>query len=351
MKRILTAFIACLAVLTSLGQGKTLIAENGVDINSLINYQKEWAVLYGDPLPLDEYGGTVTFQFSAGIAAGALKTKMEKNLSALLTAINTAARANTASINYTGIGIDPLARQTINMTWNSIHFTTDGDEIVENCLTRKSGYQVRNIPVFIIPIDDTYGGSLTKELAVDFDRSGNIVDVNFTMDKTNYVNVMKEGLRLKDEDRRRMIIDWCEQFEKAYCDRDINFMEDVFSDDALIITGRLTRERTKSDIGGPEVTFTTRSKKEYLDNLKNIFKNKTRLKVTFDDYRVARHPTLSQWYGVTLHQSWKSTGYNDEGTVFLLWDFTDEDRPKIHVRTWEPTDNCSFSVTDFNLSR
>lgn len=46
--------------------------------------------------------------------------------------------------------------------------------------------------------------------------------------------------------------------------------------------------------------------------------------------------TDSNFYGVRLHQKWKSTNYSDEGYVFLLWNFTSEDKPQIEVRTWQP---------------
>ena len=310
--------------------------------------------LYGEPLPTDEYGKDVTFQFSDGISSPQLKQKMEQQISRLLTNLNKAAYNNT-DVNYAGLDIDNLASQTIGMTWNNVHFTTEEDFIVDHCLTiksggRVSGYQVRNIGVNMLPINDTYGGPMRKELCIDFNSAGKIIDFNFTMDKTNYVNIMKEGLRLKDEDRRMMIIGWCQQFEKAYCDKNIRFIEDVFSDDALIITGKLVTQRVKNDVMPQNgVIFEQKGKKEYIACLKRVFANNQRLKVKFDDYRVVRHPAKPDYYGVTLKQDWHSDSYSDQGSVFLLWDFTDEDHPKIHVRTWEPGIECSFKATDFKI--
>ena len=37
-----------------------------------------------------------------------------------------------------------------------------------------------------------------------------------------------------------------------------------------------------------------------------------------------------------LHQLYSSSTYSDDGYLFLLWDFRDEENPKIHVRTWQP---------------
>ena len=39
---------------------------------------------------------------------------------------------------------------------------------------------------------------------------------------------------------------------------------------------------------------------------------------------------------MTLHQGYTSDHYHDDGYLFLLWDFRDEQQPQIHVRTWQP---------------
>ena len=349
--------ISLILILSSVGGINAAPDEAGWNDESAAAYFKYlegMSEVYGAPMAVDEYGKDVTFQFSDGISSPQLKQKMEQQISQLLTNLNKAAYNNT-DVNYAGLDIDNLASQTIGMTWNNVHFTTEEDFIVDHCLTiksggRVSGYQVRNIGVNMLPINDTYGGPMRKELCIDFNSAGKIIDFNFTMDKTNYVNIMKEGLRLKDEDRRMMIIGWCQQFEKAYCDKNIRFIEDVFSDDALIITGKLVTQRVKNDVMPQNgVVFEPKGKKEYIAGLKRVFANNQRLKVKFDDYRVVRHPAKPDYYGVTLKQDWHSDSYSDQGSVFLLWDFTDEDHPKIHVRTWEPGIECSFKATDFKI--
>ena len=70
----------------------------------------------------------------------------------------------------------------------------------------------------------------------------------------------------------------------------------------------------------------------------------------FDIIDVERNPLHPSIYGVTLRQEWYASAYSDVGTVFLLWDFTNEDRPKIYVRTWQPNeDTHRFRTTDFAL--
>lgn len=198
----------------------------------------------------------VSFQFSDGIENSPLKSKMEKQVSALLTAINSAATKGT-DINYTGIDIDPLASKSIGMTWNVVHFSTEDEDIVDHCIRQKTktgnlrGYQVRNIGVLMAPIDPTYDGPERRELTIDFSPSGRIEDVNFAMGTTEYADLMRKGDELGDLDRRMQIIHWCEQFQNAYNKCDINFMENIFSDDAIIITGKIKTQRVRADVAWP----------------------------------------------------------------------------------------------------
>ena len=37
-----------------------------------------------------------------------------------------------------------------------------------------------------------------------------------------------------------------------------------------------------------------------------------------------------------MMQSWNTKRYSDEGYLFLMIDFSNEDNPLIHVRTWQP---------------
>ena len=109
-----------------------------------------------------------------------------------------------------------------------------------------------------------------------------------------------------------------------------------------------------------KVTYKKQDKQEYLTNLKGVFARNSYIRVAFDEVEVKFHPTVRDIYGVTLHQGYSASGgYHDEGYVFLLWDFTNEDEPKIHVRTWQPdrydtngrniTKDEVFSCNDFDI--
>lgn len=303
---------------------------------------------------------TVLFEFSDGIEASAVKAKMERQVASLLTAINTAESTN-SEINYSGIDIDNLASKSIGMSWNNVHFRTEDTDIVEHCirLEKRSkalrGYQVRNVGMTMKPLDSAYDSDLRQEICIDFSPTGRIVDFNFAMGTQQYTQLLKEGVRLDDLDQRMQIIHWCEQFKKAYNDKNLSFMENIFSDDALIITGKLVMERVKTDVvmaDRQKVEYVTKSKQEYLSSLSQLFnreKHKGYINVNFSDYEIKRHAAKPNYYGVTLRQKWHSSSYSDEGIVFLVWDFTDEDKPKIHVRTWQPLGQEAFALNQFKL--
>jgi len=313
----------------------------------------------------------VTFEFENGVE-GALKTRMEKQISSLLTAINRAASANSSEINFAGIEFEQrgLGNQTVSMLWNNVHFHTQDDDFYQNCLRHRragktTGYQVRNIYMNMQPIDNSYEEDLVQEFVIDLDASGRISDVNIAKGKLQYKQLLEEGEILEDADRRWEIIGFCDNFANAYCKKDIKFMEDVFSDDALIITGNV-RQRTPSTITmrNPEVNlptkrkveYTVQTKEQYLNNLRGVFNRASGsgyVNVKFDDYVIRRHPAKPNYYSVTLRQSWRSKNnagqtYEDEGVVFLIWDFTDEEHPKIQVRTWQDVQTAEMDPMDMN---
>ncbi len=283
----------------------------------------------------------VSFEFSDGISNMSLKSRMESQLSRLLTAINRAESAG-SDINYSGIDIDDMATQSISMLWNNAHFRVSDDEIVEHCLTLKDkrgaarGYKVMNIAVEMKPQNASYTDDLYQEITIDFDRTGRIVDFNVSIGLAQYSQLMKAGVDLEDQYRRELVLNYVEQFRTAYNNKDLNFLNAIFSEDALIITGKVVK-RTKAEIGlRPEIVYTPMNKQKYLEKLKKTFAANEWINVKFDDIRIRRHGAKPNYYGVTLIQHYNSSNYSDEGILFLVFDFENESAPKIHVRTWQP---------------
>lgn len=168
--------------------------------------------------------------------------------------------------------------------------------------------------------------------------------------------VLSGALEESDSLSRRRILSYCEHLRTAYTTRDIDFLRQVFSDNALIIVGHTVRTAEGSGPkGSPKVTYSLRSKRDYLSNLAKIFDSGKDIDLRFSRFRIMRHPTMEGIYGVTLRQEYSCGGYSDDGWLFLLWDFRNPSMPLLHVRTWQPAKSVGededelIDLSDFNL--
>ena len=298
----------------------------------------------------------VTVQID-GIDNTTVKAKMERTMSAFLTEVNNA-QSSKRALNFGGMGLSTNVQSSVSMLWENSPFECTDEEIMEHCIQTGSGYQVRNIPLIMRPTDSSFNEDEYQEAVFSFDRNGNMESFYLTLSMNLYMNVIKSKKSVTDLRRRQLILDYVEHFRTAYNQKDKEFLEAVFSDDALIITGKVIPQRVRDNIQLPaRVEYTRQTKRQYMTKLSQVFAANKHIKVTFDEIRVVMHPTKSEWYGVTLHQGWTSDRYHDDGWLFLLWDFSNEDHPTIHVRTWQPDkiegkklpDEEIFSLDDFNI--
>lgn len=219
--------------------------------------------------------------------------------------------------------------------WESSPFRCEETEVIEPAFTDVSGWwQIRNIPFIFTDFekDDQY-----HECIVSFDNNGKITGFHMAISQNLYRKVMKSGAAVKDARRRQLILDYVEQFRTAYCTKDMPFLQQVYSEDALIITGHVVKVKPsrENNFISSTTKYSVQDKKTYLKKLAQVFRNNRTIRVTFDEIKVQMHPTEADWYGVTLHQGYTADRYHDDGWLFLLWDFTDEDNPTIHVRSWQ----------------
>lgn len=287
------------------------------------------------------FANSVTLEIMDGLENAALKAKMERASSELLTEINRAYAENRA-LNLATLGIAETAKDGLIALWENAHFYCDDAEVVQSCITTNNGYEVRQIPLMIKPAHETLDDAY-QEAVITYNHSGQITRVNFTLSTTIYQNVMKKGKTVTEVGRRQQILSYVEQFRTAYNEENIEFLNQIFSEDALIITGTVTRVKQNDDSGkitfGNKVTYNKKSKAEYIASLKRSFASNAWINVKFDDVKVVKHPNpqMEGFYGVTVHQLYSnSNGYSDDGYLFLLWDFRDKDNVQIHVRTWQP---------------
>ena len=300
-----------------------------------------------------------------GIDNQQLKQRMEQAVSAVMTEINRSHEQNLTKLTFPDSYINKEAQEGLNQLWKNDHMRCVEEEIVERLITTYQGYQVRSIPLIV---NSASGGEQLgyQEAVINFDNNGVITSFYYTINPELYSKLRMDQMRnrryeVTDIKDRMMILDYVEHFRTSYNQKDLKFLRQVFSDDALIITGRVVKVK-KSEVvpSGKKVIYTTQTKQQYLDNLARAFKTNSYIKVSFDDVVIVEHPTIHGIYGVTVHQKWNTARYSDEGYVFMVWDFRNPEVPQIHVRTWQPdyidkergqklNPNDVFTLGDFDL--
>ena len=287
----------------------------------------------------------VKFTIQDGLSNQSLKSSMESSISSLLTEINAACREN-RPLRLGSFSMADKARKQLNYLWdNFAHFSCDFDTNVTKCLETVNGYEVREIYVTLHPADASqFSGERSREFTLGFAQDRTITSARLAMENNSYQEVLSRGGDVADVRRRMEILSFVEDFRSYYDEKDINALEQIYSDDALIITGKVVMKKDMGDRQArlrPEIKYNKQTKAEYIQHLRRIFANNKYIKVKFDDISVMAHPAKDNFYGVTLRQNWKSSSYEDDGYVFLLWEFPDENDPRgshplVHVRTWQP---------------
>lgn len=281
------------------------------------------------------------FKIVEGISDNHLKTTMESNVNEMLSLFNDAASLHAKSVKLSKEKFTKEAVKEIGLIWKGSPMVFPSVNIMSRCLKTSHGYQVRGIPIDIAEADEN---EKRQELTVDFLSNGKICNVAIAIDMHRYDQIMAEKSSDIDYTRRQVIIDFVENFRTAYNRKDIKLLNSVFSDKALIITGKVVSEKPNSDIDrltlkNNKVVYIKQTKQEYIQKLTRIFKLNNFVNVKFEDIDVVQHPKYDDIYGVTLKQYWHTSHYSDEGYLFLMIDFRDADKPLIQVRTWQPYKN------------
>ena len=85
--------------------------------------------------------------------------------------------------------------------------------------------------------------------------------------------IISGKLEETDATRRRQILNYCEHLRTAYTTKDIDFLRQVFSDDALIIVGNVVRQsKEEAKVGADSrVSYALHTKADYLSRLSKVF--------------------------------------------------------------------------------
>lgn len=150
------------------------------------------------------------------------------------------------------------------------------------------------------------------------------------------------------EKSRTRIVGFLEDYRTAYATKNLEYLDKVFDDNAVIVLGKRLQVAPQLNKEGymnnHRVQFTQLTKREFLRNLHRQFQSKDYINLHFSQNRIYQLQKGVERYGIEIKQDYYSSNYGDTGYLTLIFDLTNPDQPVIHVRTWQEQPDPNFGV-------
>lgn len=270
-------------------------------------------------------------------------------------------------IDFQKQSIDGIVRAISNRSYSDAHryFTVEG----LGMFNRLTGYgksrilDTSNIRYY----KGLNGRTIARGLKMSFSFDGRrkktfVEDVSFTFDENNKIETVAFGLgdmaesgifnsKAKwSDDVREIIVSFMENYKTAYSLERLDYLRDIFDDEAVIIVGNVVRKHTANvkpmdgmsiSLKGQDVIKYNRyTKDDYITHLSRCFNRNDFINLRFTNHQI-------QWlekyndqaiFAINIRQEYNSSTYADDGYLFLLVDMTKPEEPLIKVRTWQPNE-------------
>lgn len=202
--------------------------------------------------------------------------------------------------------------------------------------------------------------TFVEDVVFTLNTDGKIVNVALGLGQVAENDILcREAPGWKD-DTRELLMEFMENYKTAYCLKRLDYIRDIFDDEAKIIVGNVVRKRTRPvteerqvSIEGQEtITYNRYTKDQYLNNLKRCFARNEFINLRFSNNEVQWLEKFEkeELFAIQIRQEYTSSTYSDIGYLFLLIDMTNHDEPLIKVRTWQPNEvplKDRFNAGDF----
>ena len=205
-----------------------------------------------------------------------------------------------------------------------------------------------------IPMMFSFGNnykSFMENVVFSFDSDGLINDVTFGLESESLQDILSKTKW--EDDAKMVLINFLEGYKTAFALMNIDHISSIFSEDALIITGkRVVKTVVEGGIRlqGEAFEYNRQTKAQYIRNLERSFRSKEYINLKFSNVSVLKttRGTNTNLYGIQVKQDYFSSNYGDSGYLYLLVDISDQTRPLIHVRTWQPEPDPDFGIYGIN---
>ncbi len=256
-------------------------------------------------------------------------------------------------------GDDPFLQDKVTKMLKFNKLKIAAGEINAEVNKTYEGWELRKIR--IINSYSSINKQAPEYMVLDFDDKGKIYDINFGIMDNLYTDFVEQGIYGNDWGNRQVIVKFVEKYRTAYLSRNIEMLDSLFADEAVIIVGRVLKKTkikdmykyTKLNDEQPDVRYMQYTKDEYLKNQSRLFANQKDIYLGYNSFKIMKKNKQDNVYGLSMRQYYQSTTYSDEGYLFLLVDFNKE-KPQIYIRSWQPqewSDAALIKLSNFNLNQ
>ncbi len=190
-----------------------------------------------------------------------------------------------------------------------------------------------------------------------FDSEQKIESLAFALDQAARDDIFNKGVSpstgksLWNDSVRMVMACFLENYKTAFALKRLDYIESIFDDNAVIITGSYVKKapqqagENEKVFNDKVVRFNVKTKNEYLRSLKRCFDSNEFINIRFADNDVSRMSRkYGETFGIQIRQDYYSSNYADTGYLFLMIDMNDPNKPIIKVRTWQPERDPSLST-------
>ena len=164
--------------------------------------------------------------------------------------------------------------------------------------------------------------------------------INFGLEQSALEDIL--GHSMWDPQSRLVLVNFLENYKTAYALERLDYLNAVFSEDALIIVGNKLPQPKASEVMTEDMVsyeHNKLTKSQYMAQLERVFAKQEYVNIQFEDASVKKTNRNSERYEIIIKQNYYSTTYADKGYLYLLADISNPELPIIHVRVWDENRN------------
>ena len=181
-------------------------------------------------------------------------------------------------------------------------------------------------------------------------KDGKIDGINFGLEQNALDDIMRHSMW--EPQSRQVLVNFLENYKTAYALERLDYLDAVFSEDALIIIGNKIPEHKAADVvalNQERYEKCRMTKSQYIERLRKVFAKQEYVNIQFEDATVKKTNRDSERYQIIIKQHYYSTTYADKGYLFQLADISNPEKPVIHVRVWDEDKNALMDYAEWNF--